>query len=37
MLTTTLPIVALSKLTMISGIVAVVAIVAVLILKKSQS
>ena len=37
MLTTMLPTVALSKLTMISGIVAIVAIIAVIILKKSQS
>ncbi len=37
MLTTMLPIVALSLMTKIAGIVAIVAIIAVIILKKCQS
>ncbi len=37
MLTTMLPIVALSLMTKIAGIVAIVAVVAVVILKKCQS
>jgi len=37
MLTTMLPIVALSLMTKIAGIVAIVAVIAVIILKKCQS